>query len=314
MWGNPVHIKKVSGYYIVKIGTEPIFIESVNAVKLKELVTFELSNTLIANQDFDLKFSLNNPTSIETEYSIFVATDEKVIAKRKYKVPPYSIKSGKIVLNLKTKQLLVETKSTGGIKENFFNEFNCNLKIPLTLANNQQETFFINKMKQVHMGKELIDDQARVMVKSLWKGTNDLSAKVSLKRNGEIVDFIIDVTDNHVMASSEEKPLFKGDCIELFFDLGESKKFMQILIAADGRVRAIRNSFPEAFNVNVAKTKNGYVAKGSFKLPELKNKQFGFDVALDDADTKNTRKVQMIWSGNDENYKSSKKYGLVVIK
>ena len=43
-------------------------------------------------------------------------------------------------------------------------------------------------------------------------------------------------------------------------------------------------------------------------------KQFGFDIALDDADIENSRKVQMIWAGTKDNHMSPEKYGLVIIK
>ena len=67
--------------------------------------------------------------------------------------------------------------------------------------------------------------------------------------------------------------------------------------------------------VRAEKAAGGYTVSVSFTLPAHITNMFGFDVSLDDADTATSgRKVQMVWSGTENNHASPAGYGVVIIK
>ncbi len=317
MWGNEVSVQQLSDCNIINVGVHPVFIESSDETELKTLVSFELPTDLIKGQPFELSYSLSNPADRETEYRIFIEQEDEIL-KKFFKLPPRQQKEGSIVLDRNPEKLLVETKTSGGFAFDFFHEFDCNFRNSIILADGELRAGVIDKSKHVHIGNEVLDLQGRVSMESLWKGPEDLSSRFTVQRKKEYIHFQIEVIDD-VVETATGKTLYMGDCIELFLDFsGESDRGLenvcQVLIAADGRIRGMRDTLPDDFFVEVKKNEKGYLAKGRFRLPRLEKNQFGFDIAIDDSDKKNVRKVQMVWTGTDENYKAPEKYGLIMLK
>jgi hypothetical protein len=302
MWGNSFSPDKIGNEYILDLNESPVFVSLNGMPEVTEVVSIAIPAFIAENSPFGLKVKLRNPASKETIFTIYVKAGKKPI-KRTIKLEPFSVKETVIKVDKPTKIFDMEVLAKGGIEYEFSRRIRPNIKKSLSLKNHA--VIKINNAGQVKVGKEVRDNQNRIVMASAWNGVNDLQAEMTLARKGKLVNFTIEVKDNVISPGVPAgHAVHEGDAVELFFDFTpgnkKNKKLGHILIGADGTVRK-RGKLPSEFNAEAGKTSNGYKVTGSFKLPVLKNNCFGFDLAIDDGDDSHGRKTQMYWAGSYRN-------------
>lgn len=182
------------------------------------------------------------------------------------------------------------------------------------------EPIVINKASQVQEGSDL------------WKGAADLSAKVYIKWDEKNLYMAADVNDNKPFINSNKKgDIWNGDAIEVVFGAAEGadknrssmeESDFQIGIASGNKKNVPasvwiwkNNAAPTGGEVVVKAKSKGYIIEvkipwenfGTFK--PRSGAKIGFDCAIDDADSKAKREVQMVWNGDFLFYKDPGVWG-----
>ncbi|MEK7376111.1 MAG: sugar-binding protein, partial [Candidatus Margulisiibacteriota bacterium] len=179
----------------------------------------------------------------------------------------------------------------------------------------------------------VIDKAVQVQEGSfLWKGPMDLSARVYVKWDDKNLYLAADVNDSKPFINYNKKGgIWNGDAVEIALGVaggaGINRSSMeesdfQIGISPGNKkdipasVWIWKNNAPPAGGEVFVKAKSkGYVIEaripwenfGTFKPKN--GTRIGFDFALDDADAKNKREVQMVWNGDFLFYKDPGVWG-----
>ena len=176
--------------------------------------------------------------------------------------------------------------------------------------------------------------------KGVWSGPRDLSAQILSQWDDAHLYFAVRVTDDRVVLNRRpERMIYQGDCVELFFDTRLGEDFLapfynsddvQVLFAPapKGVVKTSVSPYGGGRKVRKAdlraafrQDRRGYVMEVAIPLsclPELRarvGRLIGFDVALDDLDSEKPgeiRKIQMAWSGGDDNCTNPTRFGVLV--
>ena len=164
----------------------------------------------------------------------------------------------------------------------------------------------------------------RVVGRGRWNGPADLSAKVYGAVDQQTLALTVAVRDDHVVGG--DPPLYDG--LELYFDLrGDldrgkayyARQVAMILVPpSQGNLFALTEDDPpqELLSIPTAweRTADGYrvtftIARSSLDaVAGRRVHEFGFDLAVDDADGQN-RKTQLVWFGRSDNFVNPRRFG-----
>ncbi|OHD62388.1 MAG: hypothetical protein A2096_11565 [Spirochaetes bacterium GWF1_41_5] len=172
---------------------------------------------------------------------------------------------------------------------------------------------------------------------SLWSGSNDLSASVFLEYNEKYFLVKAVVRDDTRGERSGKMQAFSGDGIELFIDTAINSNLANNsydVLTTQVVLGVPTSDFPEPLctiknlrmNTNnppdlrivVENTATGYSAFLAIPWNYLgglpaSGQIIGFDLALNDSDSK-ACEIQMIWSGEKNNWQQRVKFGRLKIK
>lgn len=167
-----------------------------------------------------------------------------------------------------------------------------------------------------------------------WKGPDDLSADIWSCWDASRLYLLVKVRDNRV-SQRPDRP-YLGDCVELFLDLDPVGDVEHNLYNEDDCQlfftppdRSGRPAALSPVSVNAGRfadtryactvTHDGYVMEIAFSAEALTRSALsagaaiGFDIAVDDKDDEDPRKVQMIWHGDDNAFKFTDRFGFLVL-
>lgn len=162
---------------------------------------------------------------------------------------------------------------------------------------------------------------ARIAEGKAPASASDLSAEFSLLRKGDELSVRVRVTDD--VAGKGKKLPFLADCVELFWDPEPfrcDEKYpdryapgtRQIFINPyrTPHVSLIDGKEIPGIQVAVTQRRNGYDM--TIRLPLPRNAEcVGFDLAVDDSDSPDTRKTQLVWSGDGKNHADRSGFALL---
>ena len=261
-----------------------------------------------------LEFELINPAEKKVEAELHLTGDGKAMASEKVSIAPRASKRLALRLPETPAKLEIGIRYTGGLVYSTIMEVALNPRTTIDLRNGKTFRGTIGRREQIHIGKEIRDDQNRIVSRCLWKGEQDLSATLTLSAAEGTLHFSIDVKDDAVVAApSDSRALYAYDSMELFLDrnLGGTAERIQAVISADGRSEVYSKQKPENFTFRAVRIQDGYRISGSFSLPA--KKPFGIDFSINDCDSQNIpRKTAMAFAGDDRNFASSDKYAIVL--
>lgn len=161
----------------------------------------------------------------------------------------------------------------------------------------------------------------------------DCGALFSLARDEEAVCLFLEVQDDQYQPTGSNIPAF-NDCVELMFDLRPQEQRGQpfntpqvfllfVQLPADDPGEAVivpldtRPPGLEQVEALFTPTDEGYRLQIALPLNFLEQiaggevDRFGFDLAIDDADTPGQRQAQLIWSGRADNFVNPRNFGEV---
>jgi len=165
-----------------------------------------------------------------------------------------------------------------------------------------------------------------------WRGPDDLAADVwSCWDEGKLY-LLIRVQDSHLSPRPDRPHL--GDCVELFLDLDPVRDVEHTLYDDDDHqlffIPPDRSGGPATTTANTGQfvdtryactaTRGGYVMEIAFLAQALTRQTLsvgttiGFDVAIDDRDDGDSRKLQMIWHGDGQAFKLTDRFGFLVLE
>lgn len=167
-------------------------------------------------------------------------------------------------------------------------------------------------------------------------GADDLYAQVRLLWDKDNLYLLADVKDDMPAVNTKDMYNIKnGDAIELFIGTdinsmpseGYSSNDFQIVFGANEKIwiygqadGGTRNGPPSDSEIKVQKKDDGYMLEARLALKNFgdyffsEGKEIGFDVAVDDADTKGEKECELIWNGSLYNDRDSKYWGMAKLK
>ncbi|OGV70214.1 MAG: hypothetical protein A3K19_16550 [Lentisphaerae bacterium RIFOXYB12_FULL_65_16] len=183
--------------------------------------------------------------------------------------------------------------------------------------------FDVRSRRQVAIG--VADPFASTSERDAWQGEKDLSAAAWAATCGDVLYVAVDVTDGGGLFPAATGP-YNGDCIELFLDLRSPPALgtpavgdgvYQLLLRAprgDATETRLDGRVPPGATAVARKTAAGWGAEFLIPVSGLTSgRQLGFDLAIDDDDTGQGRKTQIVWHGTRENYQDPSAYGGCVV-
>ncbi len=172
-----------------------------------------------------------------------------------------------------------------------------------------------------------------------WKGLEDLSGMAYVMCDQENIYFAVEVDDKIPLINNNKKSnIWDGDCIEIVLGFKSKNKNRTHFTSGDYQIGLSpgnnkgneptiwnwqRRRFPAGSDIAVREVSSpqGYIieAKIPWKFFRLKaapasGDEFGFDIALDDADYTGEREKQFIWNGDYYFYKDPSVWGILEIK
>lgn len=310
LWGNLLNRDCKAG----QIGTIPMLFAASSPMNPERMVRLVPRSIYAKGTPVTLEFVLVNPADKASEAELHLSGDGKALAAEKVSLGPDSSRHVAIRLPEAPAKLEVGVKYTGGLVYSTIMEIALNPRPAIDLRGGKTFRGKIDRAEQVHIGKEIRDDQNRIVTRCLWQGKDDLSAELTLSAANGKIHFAIDVKDNAVVAAPKDsKALYAYDSVEMFVDrnLGGNAERIQAVMSADGRVEFYSKHQLSGFTHKAAKTPDGYRISGSFNAPA--KKPFGIDFSVNDCDSVRTpRKTAMAYAGDDQNFASSEKYAIVL--
>jgi len=183
------------------------------------------------------------------------------------------------------------------------------------------------------------EDQVRVGNKEVWKGVDDLSARCYARWDDENLYLALEVKDDKVQTPNKAS-IFNNDCVELFFDTELKKDVVlskktgddfQICLSPKAEplqedliekaidlfdkdmVQVASRINPTGYNIEVKIPFHAFrklwVGVPAVCLRPRVGYVIGFDVAIDDCDSGNRRKLQMVWTGTEDNWRDMTNFG-----
>ena len=210
-------------------------------------------------------------------------------------------------------KLEIGVRYSGGMDFRTVLEKSLNPRTVLDLRNGKTARGVIGRKEQLHVGREVRDDQNRILSNMTWKGANDLSASFELKKNGGRIEFVLNVTDDKVIPTPPGKQPYMYDSLELFVspDLKKANRNIQTVIDAAGKVVVYSKESLKNFRSKAERTPKGYRITGSFDRPA--GKSVGIDFSLNDCDDLRVpRKSAAAFTGNGFNPSSSQGYSILL--
>jgi hypothetical protein len=182
----------------------------------------------------------------------------------------------------------------------------------------------LNTRRQVVIG--VADPFASTSERDAWRGPDDLSASFVAAQVGTAGLYVaVEVTDGGGVFPAEKGP-FNGDCIELFLDLRSpqglgtpvlGEQVYQLMLRAPGTETESRieaRTAPGA-QAMARRTPAGYAAEFLVPVTGLATgRQIGLDLAVDDDDTGQGRKTQIVFHGTRDNFQDPSAYARFVCR
>lgn len=156
----------------------------------------------------------------------------------------------------------------------------------------------------------------------LWRGEDDLSARLSVTIGPDDLHIEVHVTDDDLTVADLTDPS-RGDSVEIYLDLRDAGAqgrpiyspdvlALQIVPPVDGEVRwrNLHRSSADLWRLNArgAISDTGYRVRVDLPLEAIEARRgddwggIGMDVGVNDADHGGWRRCQMMWSGTADNY------------
>ena len=318
LFGNQSKLPAVNGVSLVTIDEAPVYFVS---KKPFDVVSFIAATPMLSSEPGKVKIRINviNPTLKPMQITMGAGFPGSAPVRREFTVPNGEKQEIILMVPQGKGNPAVDVKIAGDANTSFAMVVPYTVRPQLELPSGGSVELKINRQEQVKVGGEEMDSQNRVLTPSKWHGPADSSAVVQLTRNGNKINFKIQVSDDQVVTTPARAP-YDQDSVELFYALldsaGKASGRGQIVVRADGKVFPMSKSVLPDFQVSSEQNAHGYVLSGSFTLPEeaLKQHAMLFDVAIDDADAADHgRRTQIIWAGTADNCGSAANYGAVIL-
>lgn len=310
LWGNVLTRDTRAG----RIGTLPTLFSSSAPMTPERMIRLLPRPFYAKGTPVTLEFELVNPADKQVDAALHLSGDGKALASERVVLAPRASKRIGIRVPEAPAKLELGVRYTGGIVYSSILETTLNPRITMDLRKGKLFHGTIGGKEQLHIGKEIRDDQNRVVTRCLWNGKRDLSADLTLSAAKGKLQFVLEVKDDAVVtAPPNAKSLYAYDSVELFLDqnLGGAPERIQAVMSADGRSEFYSKKKLSNFTFHSERTPDGYRITGSFDLP--KQKTFGIDFSINDCDSPKTpRKTAMAFAGDDRNFASSDKYAVVL--
>lgn len=184
-------------------------------------------------------------------------------------------------------------------------------------------------------------NERSMVTRGSWDGVNDVSAEVYVlmdHKNLYVAAKVVDNVPAHNLCVNDS--IYNGDCIEIYIGEKTSDKPKNFYTSTDYQIGIkIDVNSPQVWSWNntsevlgrneIKNTKvvikkhsdgKGYNLEASIPLENflyiipLENKEFIFDVAIDDADEGKLRKSQLTWNGDGEGWQKPSVWGLATTK
>lgn len=314
--GNSRNIESPQTYAARIVDEAPIYLTSSRRIQFSKLFEVKIPKSLATGFSFPLTLTLRNPANKPTTYAIGIASKGIDGIKTTLSLPAGQSQTISWIIPPTLGPLDIECQSQGGFTQHFSAQLPLARQKTAVLKSIGEEILQINTEDHVQFGgaKQLmgiVDGHGN------WRGTQDASAKAILKRDGQEIQFTIQVIDDKlVSAPPNSKALYNWDCVELFIAFPgneEGDEISQYVISPDGRTQAYGKKHP--CQLNVKPSQDGYQVEGSFLLPKTVKDHFMFDVILDDADDENGYKTRLVWAGTGQNNPTStNNYGIIRLK
>jgi hypothetical protein len=318
LFGNTVELPVVNGVSLVTVDEAPVYLVSSKPFKVASFISakVELSSEFGKAK---LRIGLLNPAQATLRVTLGAGFAGAVPAREEL-----TLMSGeKREITLAPEQ--GEGNPTVDVKVTWETTAAFSMVVPYTprklvkLPSGGQVELRIDQPAQVKVGGETLDNQNHVLSTCQWRGPTDSSAGLKLSREGSTLRFEILVTDDQVITIADRSP-WNQDCVELFYALLDAADTVlergQIGLRADGKVFPVGKAALPDFHAKSEKTAAGYLVSGSFTLPEaaLRRHCMLFDLSVDDADGSDAgRRVQMVWSGTENNHQNADAYGILAL-
>lgn len=278
MWGNISN----NNAKLVSVGKTPVLFESKAAISLCPAIDLADGEIYTKSQAANLKINLTNPSDGDVEAELFFVGDNKLLAKQKVAIKANSKNNISVPLPVTPDKLEIGVKYSGGVNFESVVEKDLNPRELIDLRDAKIVSIKLNKKEQLHLGREVRDDQNRILSKLAWLGEKDVSATMFFKCEGDTVKFVLDVVDNAVIDSPIGSEPYLYDSLEIFATPKLDKtEVIQTVISANGNSKTYSKNKLKNFKYNTQRTPNGYKIFGSFERPA---KIFGIDFALNDCD------------------------------
>ena len=342
LMGNKGFIKPIDGICTLKISESAIFVPDFKKIiPTASLMKVELPKFLVPGQMNTFNICWRNPYEKKLRLALEMSAQGWFVepSRIRVEVPPGKDKKRSLRLikkegsakpvNFVDLKITVNRPGTYSLPSE--NTYRLRVKKALDLSSGDKGEFFIGNSSQVVVGQELKDLQNRITQESQWKGIRDLSAQVSVLREGNRLSVTVQVTDDILFNDNLERGFYNGDCVEIFLDLRESaqrftmpktKGYYHIRVPAPvnpglrGKYRVTGEVSLEGFIVKSNKTSVGYEVSVSLPLSLIKGNQdvIGFDVAVDDADGPGGRKTQLSWVSTAQGYADPTVLGILSLE
>lgn len=314
---------RADGAGVLKITEVPVYLESKQPPLLQELIALRLPDRLLAGAPYEAQLTVRNPFETDLQCAFEAKAAGKSAARKSLTIPAGKEITEAIGLAGTGTPLTLEGAFAGAVAQEFYLDVPVPAKKAVVLAGAVPARFELAEAALVRVGGQVIDGQNRVMSEGNWKGNNDLSASGTVTLRDRAVTLVVQVTDDAFFPNTSGKAPWSGDGVELFFDLrpdvdkiaNSMDGVVHLAASASGKYVIARNQVLPDLRVLAHQTGDGYSLTVNFTLPAHVTDHFGFDVALDDADSATAgRKLQMVWNGSANNHASADGYGVILIK
>jgi hypothetical protein len=284
--------------WLLKLTGDPIFLSSAGSFVVKPLANLSLAPWNGTGPANAALLTIFNPAGAEVKVEYAIASGGSESTVQQARLAPGEEKAFDVALPSTANPVLAEVRFSGGIDQFLAIEQNLPFRKMVKLGA-QPLPLSLDTAAQLKIGQETRDLQARIVSAAAWKGANDLSAKIHLRRAGDQIVFQAAITDDQLVPAADGV-LWNGDCLEIFLTRGigtEGADSYQAMIAADGRVSWKSDHAWKGFEAKATKSPQGYLIDGSFPV---EGEAIGFNIAVDDADDLNGRKSQLFWAPDQD--------------
>ena len=321
-------------YLVGKKGSIKEFAAAVEKIAVNGLSPLKISSSRlgVSNNRPELLLTLNNVSSKPLIANVAVVRQPdnfKVNVDKKITVPEFSEKTLICPVSRKT------SATSGNLLKLAISDGSSN-----TILSVPANVLYVSSAKTaVPFGQP----DATVWNSAAWVQLSDWS-KMNVLWDDRGLYFMVQVTDDSIVNFREVKDLqcWQSDGVELYFDWNVAGDFNETVFNADdvqlimpvmgggdtkdevlkGLESFIGNkNFPlNAARMVSGRTNDGYWAQVEIKwsgveaLGLQRPSVFGFGVSVRDMDGSFKERKRALWSGDNDNYKSTEKFGLIVLE